>query len=194
MRLYGLTGGIGMGKSTAAECWLELGAAVVDTDDLARTVLQRNSDALHELRQRFGGSVLDEVGNLNRRVLADLIFEDSSARERVHTIVHPRVRHLWQEIVSGWRRNGVEIGVVVIPLLFETQSESTFDSVVAISTTFATQIKRVEQRGWRIEELERRSRAQLSPEEKVRRADHVLWNESSREILLEQIVCVNGTE
>ena len=182
-----------MGKSTVAKCWLGLGAAVVDTDELARTILQANSEALEELKQLFGNAVVDEVGELNRKFLADLIFEDNALREQVHRVVHPRVRVLWQRIVADWKKSGVRTGVVVIPLLYEIQSESQFDSVIVVSTSQATQRKRVLQRGWSQHEFERRSRAQIAPEDKVRRADHVLWNESSREILLEQIICINST-
>lgn len=182
-----------MGKSTAALGWQKLGASIVDTDDLARHLLRKGSAVLLELRNRFGDGLVDGEGCLIRSRLADLIFDDSAARAQVQALLHPRIREMWLETVCGWRSSAVKLGVVIIPLLYETGVEGVFDAVAVAASSEAAQLSRIRERGWTPLELERRSRAQLSAEEKIRRGDFVLWNESTVEVLLEQITCVNHT-
>ncbi len=194
MRLIGVTGGIAMGKSTVADAWSRLGGKVIDTDDVAREILRPHSSALLELGRVFGPSLICADGGLKRSVLADLIFEDEAARAVVHGIVHPRVREVWQGVVREWRSSGVRLGVVIIPLLYETDAQAAFDSVAVVACTEKTQLARIAARGWSFNELARRSRAQLPIAEKTGRGDYVLWNESSIEVLIDQISCVNHTE
>src|SRR5262245_2370756 len=120
MKLFGLTGGIGMGKSAAAQILTERGIPVVDTDSLARKVVEPGQPALKEITQAFGDGMVDSAGELRRDELAKIVFSDSSAREKLESITHPRIKELWGREAESWRARQEPIGVIVIPLLFET--------------------------------------------------------------------------
>jgi dephospho-CoA kinase len=187
MKLLGLTGGIGMGKSTVASLLRARGVAVVDTDDLAREVIAPGSPALEEIRREFGDAILDAAGQLRRAELAARVFADSSARRRLEAITHPRIRVLWQTEVETWRAAGQGRGVVVIPLLYETDAQGLFDAVFCVACSDATQKIRLTARGWIEAEITRRNAAQTSVTEKMRRADAVLWSEGPVEVLDAQL-------
>src|SRR5882757_2101480 len=122
MNLIGLTGGIGMGKSKAAEILAQCGLPVVDTDELARRVVAVGEPALAEILDEFGQDVFLANGELDRSGLARMIFNDSAKRRTLESILHPRIRDLWERQADLWRKEGCPAGVVVIPLLFETES------------------------------------------------------------------------
>src|ERR1700745_599585 len=119
MKLYGLTGGIGMGKSTTEKLLRERGIAVVDTDLIARQIVEPGQPALSEIKTLFGPDILGADGRLRRDELARRVFGDATARKNLESILHPRIRAIWQEQVEAWRKEGRPAGVVVIPLLFE---------------------------------------------------------------------------
>src|SRR5262245_53982791 len=102
MRLIGLTGGVGMGKSTAADLLKERGIPVVDTDQLARDVVEPGQPAFNEVKERFGPGVVGPDGTLNRKALADLIFADSARRQELESILHPRIRERWLAQAALW--------------------------------------------------------------------------------------------
>lgn len=181
MKTFGLTGGIGMGKSTCADLLRQRRFHVIDTDDLARDLVQPGQPALAEIAGAFGPAVLDEGGWLRRGALADLVFNDSEARRRLEAILHPRITEAWSVQLADWRGAGVARAVVVIPLLFETAVETRFDATVCVACTTSTQQLRLCQRGWSPEEMVRRSAAQLPVEQKMARVDHVIWTEGSIE-------------
>jgi len=104
MKLLGLTGGIGMGKSTAAEFLRTRGAQIVDTDELARQLVQPGQPALTEIQTEFGKKVIAPDGQLRRKELAEIIFADAAARKKLETILHPRIRERWLAQVEIWRR------------------------------------------------------------------------------------------
>ena len=104
MKLCGLTGGVGMGKSTAAGFLLAAGARVVDTDDIAHELVQPGQPALAEIAAAFGNRVIAPDGTLNRGEVAKIVFADAGARQKLEGILHPRIRERWQEEVAGWRR------------------------------------------------------------------------------------------
>jgi dephospho-CoA kinase len=197
VKTFGLTGGIGMGKSTAAELLRGRGIAVVDTDDLARQVVQPGEPALAEILQIFGPDLVDTSGQLKRDVLAAIIFEDGAARAKLEAILHPRITELWRQQLQSWRYQGRAVAVVVIPLLFETKAEVDFDAVICLSCTAATQRTRLEARGWSAEQIEQRIAAQLPVAEKMQRAQYVVWSEGTVETLAQQlgrIIPKNGIE
>lgn len=187
MKVIGLTGGVGMGKSTAAQLFRERGVALVDTDDLAREVVQPGQPALDEVRQTFGNDILGPDGQLLREELARVIFADTEARKKLEAILHPRIADLWRARVEQWRNDGQPLAVVVIPLLYETGAEREFDAVVCVACTPATQRQRLRARGWTSEEIEQRIAAQMPAAEKMARADYVIWTEGGLEVHAEQL-------
>src|SRR5262245_57284802 len=148
MNLIGLTGGIGMGKSTSADLLAQRGLPVVDTDQLARQVVEPGQPALDEIREHFGADMLDVRGELRRDRLAERVFPHEEDRKRLEAIVHPHIRALWLARVALWRAEGRKSGVVVIPLLFETGAEDYFDAIICVACSAMTQRKRLLDRGW----------------------------------------------
>lgn len=133
MKLFGLTGGIGMGKSTAAKLLAERGLPVLDTDTIAREIVAPGQPALAEITARFGPAILTPDGHLDRARLADLVFADSAARQQLEAILHPRIRAVWIQQTEIWRSEGRPTAIVVIPLLFETAAETSLDATVCIA-------------------------------------------------------------
>lgn len=187
MILFGVTGGIAMGKSTAAESLRELGVAVTDTDALARTVVAPGEPALADVRQVFGAEMLDEQGGLRRERMAQLVFGDPAARRRLEAILHPRIRALWQAEVARWRAAGQAAAAVVIPLLFETSAEADFDATICVACTAAAQRERLAARGWTPQQSALRLQAQWAIERKMALADYVVWAEGGLDALCEQL-------
>jgi len=175
-----------MGKSTCADLLKQRGFHVIDTDDLARDVVEPGQAALAEIAEVFGSSLVDESGQLRRGALADLVFRDPAARRRLESILHPRIIKAWSVHLDRWRSEGAARATVVIPLLFETAAEAQFDATVCVACTADTQQSRLRARGWSDEEIMRRSAAQLPVEEKMARSSHVIWTEGSLEALAEQ--------
>ena len=180
MPVLGITGGIGMGKSTAAGILLSMGIPVMDTDQLARQETAPGSPALAEIQERLGSEFVDASGLLDRSRLAGVVFSDPSRRRILEEILHPRIARHWQEAAASWRREET-IGAVVIPLLFEKSYESQFEFVVAVACSVETQQRRLETRGWSPGEIEGRKAAQLPVTEKIFRSHVMIWTEGSVE-------------
>ena len=187
MKLLGLTGGIGMGKSTCAQLLRARSLPVVDTDDLARSVVEPGQPALAEVRAAFGPQIIDKEGQLNRGELARAVFSDPAARKTLEGILHPRIRELWQARVKEWQGQDHPLGVVVIPLLFETGAESELDATVCLACSEATQRQRLAARGWSSDQMNQRIRAQWSIEQKLAKSDYVIWTEAGLDIHTEQL-------
>jgi len=179
MERIGLTGGPGMGKTTVARLFEQRGVPVVDTDELARQGVQPGQPALQEIVAAFGSGVLDDGGRLRRAELARIVFADERARRTLEAITHPRIRQLWHTQMAAWEAAGVPRAIVVIPLLYETGAERELDRVVCVACSRATQHQRLRQRGWSEADIQARSAAQWPVEEKIARADHVIWPEGS---------------
>lgn len=179
MKLCGLTGGIGMGKSTAAGFFSRLGVRVVDTDEIARQLVQPGQPALSEIRDRFGPEVLAPDGRLRRNVLAQIVFASATARQRLEAILHPRIRAVWLAQIEFWRKEKCPLALVVIPLLFETQAENQFDKIICVASTPVAQRERLCQRGWSPTQIHQRIAAQLPVERKIARSHYVIWTEGS---------------
>jgi dephospho-CoA kinase len=182
MVLLGLTGGVGMGKSVAAEYLTLRGVPVVDTDTLARDLAGPGSPVVHEISQSFGATMLDEAGRLRRARLAELVFADPAARARLEAILHPPIAAAWRKRVSAWRTQGKLIAAVVIPLLFEKNYGAEFDRVVCLACSPETQLRRLQERGWTETHIRARNAAQLPPAEKMTRAGFVVWTEGSLDV------------
>jgi dephospho-CoA kinase len=187
MMLFGVTGGMGMGKSTAAELLRELGVAVTDTDALARAVVAPGEPALAEVRQVFGAEMLGEHGELRRERMAELVFSDPAARRRLEAILHPRIGALWRAEVARWRAARQAVAAVVIPLLFEMAAEADFDATICVACTAAAQQQRLAARGWTPDQSAQRLQAQWAIERKMAMADYVVWTEGSLDAHREQL-------
>ncbi len=171
----GLTGGVGMGKSTASQFLNDLGFKVADTDDIARKLVEPGKPALKDIVKAFGKEVLQDNGELNRKKAAEIVFSDDSKRLKLEEILHPLIRENWELRLNDWSLENEKLGVVVIPLLYETECERYFDKVVCMACSKDIQRQRLRQRGWSDLEIDQRIKAQLLIEEKMSRADYVVW-------------------
>jgi dephospho-CoA kinase len=191
MKVCGLTGGVGMGKSTAAGFLRTSGAQVVDTDDLARQLVQPGQPALAEIQNQFGKNILAADGQLRRDELAKIVFTDATARKKLEEILHPKIRECWFAQIENWRNENHPLAIVVIPLLFETQAQSQFDRIICVACSAANQQKRLSERGWTPEQISQRIAAQMPVDQKIARADFVIWTDGdldSHRQQLEQIL------
>ncbi|MBC7339910.1 MAG: dephospho-CoA kinase [Firmicutes bacterium] len=180
MLVVGLTGGIGCGKSTVASLLRELGARVVDADQVAREVLAPGSPVLGKVVERFGPRILRADGSLDRKRLADIVFGDPQALADLNAITHPPIVEMIRQRIEEARNEGVQVLVVDAPLLLEAGMEGMVDEVWVVTCTREQQIERLCRRtGLSPREAEARMRAQMPLEEKVRRADRVIPNEGS---------------
>ena len=179
MKVCGLTGGVGMGKSTAAGFFLKLGAQVVDTDEIARQLVRPGQPALREIQDQFGQDLIAANGDLRRDVLARIVFADEPARKKLEGILHPRIRESWQRQIEIWRQANHRLALVVIPLLFETQAEISFEKIICVACSAAAQQERLQSRGWNLEQIGQRIAAQMPVENKINRSHFVLWTEGS---------------
>lgn len=181
MKLCGLTGGVGMGKSTAAAFFLVRGARMVDTDQVARELVQPGRPALAEIQSAFGESVVARDGQLRRGELANIVFADPAARKKLEAILHPRIRESWLAQVQTWRKENSPLAIVVIPLLFETRAESHFDKIICVACSENSRRERLLARGWTPEQIEGRIAAQMPIADKIARAHFVIWTEGDLE-------------
>ena len=186
-RVIGITGGVGMGKSTAAKLLREQGVPVLDSDDIAREVVAVGEPALTEISEIFGADFLNAQGEMDRAKMAAHIFGNDAEREKLEAIIHPRVRERWLAQMETWRADNVPLGVVVIPLLFEVGAEGEFDSVICVACTGNTQRERLRARGWDDAQIAARIAAQMDVTEKIERADQVVWTEGDVSLLREQL-------
>ena len=173
----GITGGVGMGKSMASQLIYERGFKVTDSDEIARALVEPGKPALEEIVKAFGPEVLMDNGELNRKKVSELVFSDTSKRITLEGILHPVIRKIWQHSLNIWEAENENLGVVVLPLLYENEYEMHFDKVVCIACSEEVQRDRLCQRGWSDLEIDRRIKAQLLTEEKKRRADYVVWTD-----------------
>ena len=186
MRLIkvGLTGGIAAGKSTVAERWRQAGAAVIDTDELAHRTLTPNTPTYGEIVRTFGKEILNADQTINRSALGEMVFADEQKRLGLNRIVHPAVHQMWRQEVAELERAGqTEVAVAMIPLLYEVGMEAEFDHVVAVACSEQTQFARLAAKGLSEAQARARIQSQWSMQRKMDRADFVIWNDGSREVL-----------
>ncbi len=179
-----LTGGIGSGKSAAGDFFDDLGAVVVDADQLARDAIERGTDGFDELVATFGDDILSN-GILDRAKLGAIVFADADARIKLEGIIHPRVQDLFNEIVESSPLDAVII--YQIPILVETNSQDRFDYVITVETTLDNRISRLKKRGLKGYEIEARLQAQATDEERAKIADTVFNNDGDADQLLRQV-------
>jgi dephospho-CoA kinase len=184
VRRVGLTGGIGAGKSAVARIFAELGAFIINTDTLARQAVSPNSDGLLAIAHEWPQVVRN--GALDRGALAEIVFTDSAARERLNAIVHPFVRRLANDAAE--RAAPGQLVVDVVPLLFETGYVDLVDKSIVVIAPVEERIKRVIARDGGTEQgIRARMAAQIDPAEAARLADYVIENDGNFEHLRERV-------
>ena len=187
MKLIGLTGGVGSGKSTAAEMFRQLGADVFDADDGAHAAYEPGSAGFDEVVGEFGPEYVRD-GAIDRKRLGELVFSDENARHRLNAIVHPLVREWMAARTAEAAERGAEVVVQDVPLLFENGLERLYSSVVLVYVPESVQLQRlVEGRGLSEERARAVIASQMPIEQKRRRAHHVIDNSGSREETRKQV-------
>ena len=180
MRVFGLTGGIGSGKSEVARRLRERGLPVVNADQLARLAVVPGSAGLARVVTAFGSEVLTRSGELDRAQLAQRVFSDRSARRTLDAIVHPIVRELAATHFAELAQQGEPLACYEVPLLYEVGLDTTYTPVVVVSAPAALLRRRLATRdGLTAAQIDARIAAQMPLEEKVRRADYVIENDGS---------------
>jgi len=190
MSLIGITGGVGTGKSLAAQALRDLGAVVFSADEAAREAAAPGSQVLRAIEQQFGPRALQPDGTLDRRWLADRVFRDPEARRVLESLTHPAILAiLRRQIEEARARLGPEAVIVVeAPLLFEAGMAGWFDAILAITAPEEVQIARLMRRdGLTQDEARLRIAAQMPLEEKAARADFVVPNTGTPEDLKRRI-------
>ncbi len=188
LNVFGLTGGIGSGKSTAAALFRDRGVPVVDADELAREAVSPGSVGLAEVLAAFGPQILVADGSLDRKRLGALVFADAEARKRLNAITHPIVRRLSQERFRAIDEHGVKLAGYDVPLLFEVGLDAVLRPIVVVTAREATQVDRILARDGITEQAARdRIASQLPLADKQRRADYVLYNNGSPNELAAQV-------
>lgn len=182
-----LTGGIASGKSTVAAMFTELGAVVIDSDQLAREVVAKGTPGLAAIVERFGPDILTPEGELDRPKMAEIVFADPDRRKELEAITHPLVGEASAALEAAAREQGRMV-INDIPLLVEAGLAGLFDVVIVVDTDRATQLSRmVEDRGWTPEESQARIDAQASREDRLAIADVVIDNTGTLDALAEQV-------
>lgn len=188
MYLIGLTGGIGSGKSFVARELARLGANVIDADEVARDAVALGSSALLEIVEQFGQDVLLSNGELNRKRLAELVFDDRAALDTLNAIVHPAVRKLAAIRIAEAGNCADSVVVYDVPLLIEAGVSHDWDLVVVTMASEETRIARlVELRGMSREEARKRISTQASDEQRREIADVIIDTEGPTEHTLRQV-------
>lgn len=176
MRL-GVTGGLGSGKSRVAKLFGELGAAVLDADQLSREVVAPGTPGFFAVLEAFGREYLAPDGSLDRRRLGQLVFSDPEARRRLEAIIHPEVVRTMRARAEALERSGSRVVVLEVPLLFEAGLAGEVDKVVVVDAPEEERLVRVQTRDGLLEaEVRERLAAQIPLAEKVRWADYVIDN------------------
>ena len=182
--VVGLTGGIGSGKSLAAQFFSQLGAIVIDADQLARSVIERGSEGFDEVLLRFGDTVLKN-GDIDRIALGQIVFENPEAKKDLEEIIHPRIRAEFEEAVASL--NPGQIMVYEIPLLVETNAADRFDFVITVESDAELRKQRLRARGMFHSDIEKRMASQATEQQRRAIADCVLTNDGSEDDLLRQV-------
>ena len=183
MFIVALTGGIGSGKSAAGDCFEDLGAVVVDADQLARDVVERGTDGFDELVATFGDEILTN-GVLDRSKLGAIVFANPAELKKLEEIIHPRVSEAFAEIVGESPLDSVVI--YQIPILVETAGRERFDYVITVEADLEIRKSRLKERGMKGYEIEARIKAQASDSDRAKIADAIFNNDGDLDQLLRQ--------
>jgi len=188
MRVIGLTGGIGSGKSTVAKFLAELGMEIIDADKIGHEVLESDSYAQGQVLAAFGQSILNAEGFIDRRKLGKLVFADHAALSRLNRIMHPQIYRLIKARLRHYRKQGTELVVIDAPLLIEASWATMVDQVWVITADRDIILKRLEEAGLPRDEAMARIRSQPPDSERLKCADATINNDYSLEKLKQKVV------
>jgi len=184
MLVVALTGGIGSGKSTVGQIFAQLGAIVIDSDQLARDVIERGSIGFNEVVAKFGDEILKN-GEIDRQILASLIFKDPAKRSELEQITHPLIRKAFAKMVSSASPDSIVINQ--IPLLVESNHDYKFDHIITVSASERIRSERLIKRGLTNDQIKQRMGAQATDQMREDIADSVIINEKNEQELTDQV-------
>lgn len=185
----GLTGGIASGKSTVADIFAGLDIAVIDTDVIAREVVQPGMPAHDDIRATFGASVFADSGELDRQAMRSIVFSDPHKRRKLENILHPRIRDAAMCQATAAESPYV---VIVVPLLFESPMKQAMDRILVVDCSEETQLSRLLARDAEDESQARRMiKAQASREQRLSIADDVIANDGDLERTRESVLALH---
>ena len=184
MLTIALTGGIGSGKTAVGEILANFGAVVVDSDQLARQVVERGTPGFDQIVAQFGDEILKN-GDLDRAALASLIFTDPNKRLELEQITHPLIRQEFAKIIKSLPEDAIVVNQ--IPLLVESKHDYKFDYIVTVSTSEEIRLARLLKRGLTKDQITKRIQAQATDSEREVIADLIIKNEKSQEELFTQV-------
>jgi len=188
MRIFGLTGNIGSGKSTVAAMLREAGIPVIDADRISREVTAPGGPAYDAVVQAFGGGIVLDDGSIDRKRLGEIVFSDPASRERLERITHPAILEAMKETIAGIEREGHRAAVVEATLIHESGRKGLFDAVVSVACDRETAISRLAARdGMSRSQAEARLRAQMDADRKAGASDYVIDNSASPEETSRQV-------
>ena len=187
--LVGLTGGIGSGKSLAASFFKELGAHIIDADQLSRDLVHPGQTALKEIVNYFGKNILDPTGNLDRRKLAKIVFQDPGKKSILEGILHPKIFKKEQEVfIEIFTKDPFAIVIIDAALLIESGNYKHVNKVIVVRSSEESQIQRILSRNAvSFDEAVARIKNQMSLEEKIKYADFILDNNMQQEDLKHKV-------
>jgi dephospho-CoA kinase len=188
MAVIGITGGISTGKTSFCECLREIvpAARFFDADQAAHQLADLDSEVKKEIRREFGEGIFSNTGDLNRDKLRAIVFGDAAKKCALEEILHPRIRRQWRTEAKR-HRNSPDFFFADIPLLYETGGETLCDRVVVVASSQKAQLARLKKRmSIKISDAKQMISSQMPLEEKIRRADYVVWNNGDRATLHQQ--------
>jgi dephospho-CoA kinase len=190
MEVYGLTGGIGSGKSTVAHLLEDYGIPVVSADELSRMVVAPGSHGLADVVAAFGSEVLDDKGELDRKKMGQIVFTTPERRRQLEAILHPRIRERYEQVLDALEKAGHRIMVYEVPLLFEKKldEQDEMTAVILVTATADTRIARVKERdALTTDDVLARMATQMPEQEKRARADYVIHNDGDLDDLRREV-------
>ena len=181
MKVIGLTGGIGSGKSTVSQFLAELGAVIIDADRVGHEAFKPGTELWQEVVAAFGQQIVTSDGDIDRNKLGEMVFGNLDSLSRLNQIMHPRMYKMVEARIEEYRRQGVSVVVLEAPLLIEANWTPLVDEVWVTVASEPTVLRRLSERGGGLSEPEAlaRIRSQLSLEERVKRADVVINNDGN---------------
>ena len=186
-----IIGGVASGKSSACQFFHELGASVVNADEIVHELLRSDPDLQAKIRQELGSEVLKN-GKLDRQSIAKKVFGDDKQLKSLEALIHPRVLRKIEDLYTeACKKKKYTSFVVEIPLLFEIQGESFYDYVIDVLTDESIAKKRFQEKGFQPSDYDQRMKRQLSPDQKAAKSNYVLQNNGSLEDLKKQVIEVN---
>ena len=187
--IVGLTGGIGSGKSVAGDFFIELGIDVIDADHVSKNILDDNESAKKLFLEHFGEKFIDKNNNVDRALLRDEIFKNEDKKEALESIIHPLVR---EEIFNFIENSNSIYKIIMVPLIYETNSQDFYDKIVVVDCKEENQIIRASKRDNKTKnDIINIMKNQASSDERMLIADEVIKNDSSLDDLKEQVIKVH---